>query len=164
MELQLKGSVIVLTLSRWDQPELPCCWEIAALGQAPGCGFAAAEGHRRNLLGGLCLNSRCLEFPQLLKTWVSTSGLAAASQEPASLYEARSVPEHRTSSSMVYLQFSSWSEEGSPSANIPLRRWRCSIPGLLLRQYQDHVPKVGWVFSWSAGSSFAVSVFLNLSS
>ena len=32
MELQLKGSVLVLTLSRWDQPGLLYCWEICSLG------------------------------------------------------------------------------------------------------------------------------------
>lgn len=32
MERQLKGSVLVLTLSRWDQLDLLCCWEICNLG------------------------------------------------------------------------------------------------------------------------------------
>lgn len=85
MEPQLKGSVIVLTLSRWDQPGLPCCWEIAACGQAPGSGFAAPEGPRNNLPRGLCLTRSSLEFSWLYRTWVSTSDLASASQEATSL-------------------------------------------------------------------------------
>lgn len=85
MELHLKGNVIVLTLNRWDQPVLPCCWEVAACGQAPGSGFAAGQGNKDNLPGVLCL-TRCPEFTWLYKAWVAISGLAAASQEPTGLY------------------------------------------------------------------------------